>query len=58
MVFIAPVFSGARVVAFAEAWGHLWDIGGMVPGSISPAATDVFQEGIVIPPSRVLRDGN
>jgi N-methylhydantoinase B len=57
MVFVAPVFSGARVVAFAEAWGHLWDIGGMVPGSISPAATDVFQEGIVIPPSRVLRDG-
>ena len=29
----------------------------MVPGSISPAATDVFQEGIVIPPTRVLRDG-
>ena len=57
MVFVAPVFSGTRVVAFAEAWGHLWDIGGMVPGSISPAATDVFQEGIVIPPSRVLRDG-
>jgi len=57
MVFIAPVFSEARVVAFAEAWGHLWDIGGMVPGSISPAATDVFQEGIVVPPSRVLRDG-
>jgi len=57
MVFIAPVFSEARIVAFAEAWGHLWDIGGMVPGSISPAATDVFQEGIVVPPSRVLRDG-
>ena len=57
MVFVAPVFSGARVVAFAEAWGHLWDIGGMVPGSISPAATDVFQEGIVIPPARVLRNG-
>jgi len=57
MVFIAPVFSDARVVAFAEAWGHLWDIGGMVPGSISPAATDVFQEGIVVPPSRVLREG-
>lgn len=57
MVFVAPVFSDARIVAFAEAWGHLWDIGGMVPGSISPAATDVFQEGIVIPPSRVLRDG-
>ncbi len=57
MVFIAPVFNDARIVAFAEAWGHLWDIGGMVPGSISPAATDVFQEGIVVPPTRVLRDG-
>ena len=57
MVFVAPVFCEARVVAFAEGWGHLWDIGGMVPGSISPAATDVFQEGIVVPPSRVLRDG-
>lgn len=57
MVFVAPVFSGDRIIAFAEAWGHLWDIGGMVPGSISPAATDVFQEGIVVPPSRVLRDG-
>jgi len=57
MVFVAPVFSGDRIVAFTEAWGHLWDIGGMVPGSISPAATDVYQEGIVVPPSRVLRDG-
>jgi N-methylhydantoinase B len=57
MVFVSPVFSGERIVAFTEAWGHLWDIGGMVPGSISPAATDVFQEGIVIPPSLVLRDG-
>jgi N-methylhydantoinase B len=57
MVVAAPVFSEGRLVAFAEAWGHLWDIGGMVPGSISPAATDVFQEGIVLPPSRVLRGG-
>jgi N-methylhydantoinase B len=57
MVVVAPVFSGARLIAFAEAWGHLWDIGGIVPGSISPAATDVFQEGIVVPPARVLREG-
>jgi N-methylhydantoinase B len=57
MVFVAPVFGAQRLIAFTEAWGHLWDIGGMVPGSISPAATDVFQEGIVVPPSRVLRDG-
>lgn len=57
MVFIMPVFHGDRLIAFAEAWGHLWDIGGSVPGSISPHATSVFQEGIMIPPVRVMRDG-
>ena len=39
MVFIAPVFHDERLFAFAEAWGHLWDIGGLMPGSISPLAT-------------------
>jgi len=57
MVFIMPVFHDERLIAFAEAWGHLWDIGGSVPGSISPHATSVFQEGIMIPPVRVMRDG-
>jgi N-methylhydantoinase B len=57
MVFIMPVFHDRRLIAFAEAWGHLWDIGGSVPGSISPHATSVFQEGIMIPPVRVMRDG-
>ena len=57
MVVVAPIFAENRLIAFAEAWAHLWDIGGMVPGSISPAATDVFQEGIVMPPSRVQRAG-
>src|SRR2546426_2515815 len=37
MVFVAPVFHYQQLVGFAEAWGHLWDIGGMMPGSISPA---------------------
>ena len=53
MVFIAPVFHGGAIVGYAEAWGHLWDIGGMHPGSISPDATDIFQEGVVIPPVRI-----
>ena len=57
MVFVMPVFHEGRLVAFTEAWGHLWDIGGAVPGSISPGATSVFQEGVVIPPVRVMREG-
>ncbi len=57
MVFVMPVFHEGRLFAFAEAWGHLWDIGGSVPGSISPHATSVFQEGIMVPPVRVMREG-
>ena len=57
MAFVMPVFHEGRLLAFAEAWGHLWDIGGSVPGSISPHATSVFQEGVMIPPVRVMREG-
>ncbi len=57
MVFVMPVFCKAELVAFVECWGHLWDIGGGVSGSISPNATSVFQEGIMIPPVKVINKG-
>lgn len=57
MAFIMPVFHDGRLIAFTEAWGHLWDIGGATAGSISPNATSIFQEGIMIPPVRVMREG-
>jgi N-methylhydantoinase B len=57
MVFVAPVFHDHQLVGFAETWGHLWDIGGMMPGSISPAATEVYHEGIIMPPIRIYREG-
>ncbi|MGI9476080.1 MAG: hydantoinase B/oxoprolinase family protein [Hyphomicrobiaceae bacterium] len=56
-VFLMPVFDGDRLVAFSEAWGHLWDVGGTFAGSVSPNTTSIFHEGIMIPPVRVLRDG-
>lgn len=57
MVFVAPVFHAQQLVGFAEAWGHLWDIGGMMPGSISPAATEIYHEGLIMPPIRIYREG-
>ena len=57
MAFVMPVFHERRLIAFIEAWGHLWDIGGMVAGSISPHATSVFQEGIMVPPVRLTHGG-
>ncbi|MFQ5896702.1 MAG: hydantoinase B/oxoprolinase family protein [Candidatus Methylomirabilia bacterium] len=50
---IRPVFFGGRVVAFAISLAHWADIGGAVPGSYVPWATEAYQEGLRIPPIRV-----
>jgi N-methylhydantoinase B len=56
-VFIAPVFAGGHVLAYAHSWAHFNDVGGMRPGSLSADCTDIFQEGIIVPPVLVARDG-
>jgi N-methylhydantoinase B len=56
-VFVAPIFAAGELILFAQSWAHFNDIGGMRPGSLSPDCTDVFQEGIIVPPVRVVREG-
>ena len=56
-VFVAPVFAEGRLAAFAQSWAHFNDIGGMRAGSLSPDCTDIYQEGIIVPPVRVAREG-
>ncbi|PZW50842.1 N-methylhydantoinase B [Humitalea rosea] len=56
-VFLAPAFVDGARVGFVMGWAHFSDIGGLRPGSISPDATDHFQEGIIIPPVRLMRAG-
>lgn len=54
----APVFRDGELVAFVQSFGHTGDIGGMLPGSIPLGSTEVFQEGIIIPPSRLFHAGD
>lgn len=56
-VLLAPVFAAGQLAGFAQSWAHFNDIGGMRPGSLSPDCTDIWQEGIIIPPVRLARDG-
>lgn len=56
-VLLAPVFHNGRRVAFVMSWAHFADIGGMRPGSISPDATEIWQEGIIIPPTKLIEAG-
>lgn len=50
---IRPVYAQGRLLAFAVSLAHWADIGGAVPGSYVPWATDACQEGLRIPPVRV-----
>ena len=57
-VFILkPLFVEGRLVAFAGAEAHVSDIGGRVPGSNAADSTEIFQEGLRIPPSRLATRG-
>ena len=57
MCFTSPVFHEGSPVAFAVSYGHFWDIGGSVAGSLSPHASEIFHEGILVPPIRIMREG-
>lgn len=52
-----PIFHDGKLVSYAWAFVHVSDVGGLVPASISPTATDVHQEGLRIPPVKLYRKG-
>lgn len=54
---IAPYFHADRIIAYGWAFVHCSDIGGRVPSSISPTNTEIFQEGLQIPPVKLVRGG-
>lgn len=54
---IAPVWVEGRLVCYVYAYVHSTDVGGKVPGSLSPSSYDIFQEGVRIPPTRLYRRG-
>ena len=57
MAFVAPVFADGKIVAFAGSIAHKADVGGAVPGSTSANATEMFQEGLLLPPIKIVAAG-
>ena len=57
MVFIAPVFFEDEVVAYCHSFAHFWDLGGSRPGSIGPANTEIFHDGTLVPPIKIVDAG-
>jgi len=48
VVLVKPVFVQDELVAWTANIAHWNDVGGMVPGSMSTDATEIFQEGIIL----------
>src|SRR5438045_3413569 len=57
MAFVAPVFAEGNIVAFAGSIAHKADVGGAVPGSTSANATEIFHEGLLLPPVKIWEGG-
>jgi N-methylhydantoinase B len=57
MAFIAPVFADGALVAFSGSIAHKADVGGTVPGSTSATATEMYHEGLLMPPVKIWADG-
>ena len=53
---IPSAFDGIQPIGFVASRAHHADIGGISPGSL-PMSTEIFQEGLILPPVRLVRDG-
>ena len=57
IVLVKPVFRGKDLIGFSSALAHMTDIGGRIPGGNASDSTEIYQEGLRIPPSRLWRQG-
>ncbi len=56
---VTPVFdaAGLRVEFYTASRAHHADVGGITPGSMPPDSVDIGEEGVLIAPTRIVRDG-
>ncbi len=55
--FIKPVFYRGELMGYAVAIGHVAEVGGMVPGGFAGEATEIFHEGLRVPPVKIKERG-
>jgi len=56
-MMVTPIYIDGAIAAYVGNIAHLAEIGGMAPGSFAATATDVYQEGLRLPPVRLFRRG-
>ena len=56
VAILAPVFRDDELVMFVSNIAHHSDIGGMAPGSMAGGMTEIYQEGLRIPPIKITKN--
>src|SRR5512146_939358 len=56
ITLVTPIFDSGSLVAFVASRAHHADVGGMAAGSM-PVASEIFQEGLIIPPVKLFAKG-
>ena len=54
---VRPHFRNGKLFCWLASVGHYHDVGGPVPGNYNPAATEVLQEGFLLPVVRLVAAG-
>ena len=54
---VAPIFHQQQLIGYIANRAHHADVGGMEPGSMPGRSSEVFQEGLIIPPVKLYRRG-
>ena len=57
ITLLAPVFENGILTHVVANRAHHADVGGMTPGSLPANSTEIFQEGLIIPPVRLFIAG-
>jgi N-methylhydantoinase B len=57
ITLVAPIAPWGEILGYTVTRAHHNDVGGMRPGSMPSTSQEIFQEGLVIPPVRLVRKG-
>ena len=53
-----PIFVADELMGYAVTIGHFVEVGGMVPGGFPGEATEIFHEGVRVPPVKIIKAGH
>ena len=57
VTMLYPLFEDGELLIFPAVRAHWADVGGSTPGSYSGLSTNIYQEGVRIPPIKIIEEG-